>query len=169
MLGMELSKDQVQFIKDNIKLKSWFLGRMGLIIGDGVNKADFEHWDSVIFDAMVKAVKTYDSSKSEFSTYFNTVAKNAIISEQRKIDRYNDINMLDKYDNTELFNNIGCLDDYNYFELTYGIDGREKRVLDLKIAGYTEQEIASELGVHRRTVSRAMSKAREMVRDNMGY
>lgn len=112
----------------------------------------------VVTDAFLRAIKTYDSSKSSFKTYFYICARNARSSLGRRrkseptevsVDSLDSILQTADMYSHDLESDIV---DYIYIRL----DDRDREILELNVAGYKQREIAELYGVSRQSISKRL-------------
>lgn len=122
---------------------------------------EIEELQSVALFALVKAAKTYDSTKV-FSTYAYRCIKNELLYFYRQNNRYSNYYSLsdkinfnedlcfedvlkDEFDLEEIFieqNNLDTLKTY-----INSLDDKEKVIVNLILDGYTQKQIAQKLNV----------------------
>lgn len=149
--------DQEILANDNYHLISEYLGSVRSTYDDEAQM--------VVTDAFLRAIKTYDSSRSSFKTYFYICARNARSSLGRRREAEPSEVILDSLDSTLQTTDMYSYDlesdivDYIYRRL----GDRDREVLELSVAGYKQREIAELYGVSRQSISKRLKNIRKML------
>lgn len=148
---MKLNAEQRQSVEDNHKLIYWFASLKGL---------DVEEWYGLLAIELCDTVRTYDSNKGSLSNYYKLKAERMMINEFAKQGRMK-----------RTHNGIYELNDVNHPHDTTDMDGDIKLkdfigaddtgILELKMMGFTQSEIADKIGVSQASVSRTLNKMKE--------
>lgn len=149
---MKLTDEQQIIVEENHKLIYWFLSVKGLEVSE---------WYDLIAIELCLSVMAHDPDRGELSTYFFKRASNRVIKEHTKsksIKRthngmYDLDNIYESFHGTE-----SNIDDYLDVQaiMEYDVDG----ILQLKIDGYNQDEIATKLGVSQAYVSNKLRDIR---------
>ena len=121
---------------------------------------DIVEWEGVVSYSLWKAIKSHDSSRGTLSTLFYRVADNDIASVRRSMR----FNHLDEAVDAVDYAYIGKPDSHLLFEMEDAA-GDYGWLVPYAILGYTQQEIADEVGCDRSTISRKLSKMRKILRE----
>lgn len=158
----ELEQEEVMshYVSDDGRagggLVGWFITKYRL---------DYDEWHGDVCSYLIRAVQTHDSSKGALSTYFHTIARNAMVSEFRK--QRDLLSFDDDLDSTLLYSNTEDYSSIYYSELIDQLDDRSRQVCYLLIDGYNQTEIASIIGLTPRTIRTEVSNLRGTLREMM--
>ena len=143
-------------LEDNYNLVYSYLHGRGL---------DIEEWEGLVSFSLLKAIKSHDSSRGKLSTLFYRIAKNDIASARRSMGvNYLEDNDLEESVDAVDYDYIGKPDSHLSFEMEDAA-GEYGWLVPYAILGYTQQEIADEVGCDRSTISRQLSKMRKILRE----
>ena len=169
----QLTNKQKELVVENHNLIYGYAYKKGILLDD--------YYD-VLAIGLCKAAKSYDSDKSEFSTFafkcmdneMNTVSKN------KKTVIPNDLVV--SYDSQESINNISnglsfaeTISDFKYHEsivydmmtneIMNSLTKKESIIFKYLISGLTHREIASEMKCNRSNVTYFANRIRKKVND----
>ena len=123
-------------------------------------RLDITEWESVVSYSLWKAIKSHDSSRGTLSTLFYRVADNDIASVRRSMR----FNHLDEAVDSVDYAYIGKPDSHLLFEMEDAA-GDYGWLVPYAILGYTQKEIAEQTGYSRSTISRKLSKMRNILKE----
>lgn len=147
-------------------------------------RLDEDDYYGCVSDALIRAVQTYDNTRkgykgrvAKFSTYFHSLANNAIVSELRsrgitRRSRIIDGERVTVYENDgavlgfsdsieKTYKREPTVDDIHVELELFDMSERERYIIDSKIYGLSNHEIAESLGISDRRV-------RDILRDIRG-
>lgn len=157
----KLTKEQQKIVEDNHNLIYSFIHKRGL---------DVDEYYGIVAESLCKAVLNWDKSKGNLSTIFYIVARNDLYQEWRK-----GIASKRKHEGIVSLEDELVLDDYNLEDeivlketLEELKNSEFRELLELKLLGYNQKEIASMLGVSQVTISRWLRKIGEKYFDRKG-
>lgn len=116
-----------------------------------------------VTDAYIRALDTYDSSKSSFSTYFYICARNARRSlGRRRQNEPTEISLDSSIIESKLSVDLHSSDLESYIDsyIEENLDGRDAEIMRLEVAGYTHREIADMYGISRQSISKRVKRIR---------
>lgn len=146
-----MEEDYEKELEDNYNLVYSYLHGKSL---------DITEWESVVSYSLWKAIKSHDSSRGTLSTLFYRVADNDIASVRRSMR----FNHLDEAVDAVDYDYIGERDSYLLFEVEDAA-GEYGWLVPYAILGYTQQEIAERTGYDQSTISRKLSKMKDILRE----
>ena len=143
-------------LEDNYNLVYSYLHSRGL---------DVAEWEGLVSFSLVKAIKSHDSSRGKLSTLFYRIAKNDIASARRSMGvNYLEDNDLEESVDEVDYDYLGEPDSHLLFEMEDAA-GEYGWLVPYAILGYTQQEIAEQTGYSRSTISRKLSKMRNILKE----
>lgn len=160
----KLTAEEVKFIEDNIGLMYSTVGRLSRQnYSSNRYYLDHEELVDIAFDGMVRSIRTYDKKRSKFSTYYNLIVERLVYSECRKRRGRLTSRPVLLREGEDL--DISVDDDSYYFiDTKLSLTDRQNKIVELKLAGYIDEDIAKELGVSRRTILRDLVAIKEVLR-----
>lgn len=143
-------------LEDNYNLVYSYLHGKGL---------DIAEWEGLVSFSLFKAIKSHDSSRGKLSTLFYKIARNDIASARRGMGvNYLEDNELEESVDAVDYDYIGEPDNHLLFEMEDAA-GEYGWLVPYAILGYTQQEIAELTGYDQSTISRKLSKMRDILRE----
>lgn len=147
-----LSQEQKHIVEKNHSLIYWYIHK---------NRLDFDEWYDLLAIELCMTAKHFDKERGSFSTYFKMRADNVVKKEYAKknaqkrahdfhysLDEMNDsLKMCFEHEDTDALDEL----------LRYDRDD----IIKMKLAGYTQYEIASILNVNQSHVSRILANIKE--------
>lgn len=124
-----------------------------------------DHRPDIVNDAVHRAISRLEEFRgdSKFSTWFHSIVHNLCMTEGRAIAREpNKTNIEDLANEPSSREAIEAK--VELAELRERLDPREQELLDFKLKGFTEEEIALELGISRDNVHWRWNELRRKVR-----
>lgn len=133
---------------------------------------DYSELYQDLFLIFLRCIEKYDDYSGCFYTFVKTAVDRKIIDVIKKTKRYNKFASLDRM----MFSsgNECCVDyvseqdntdTYLYDSLVENLNDIDKSIVDLKIYGYTYEEIAKVVGLGRQSVYRRFIKIRNILKD----
>lgn len=167
-----MNAEQAKLVENNHGLIFSFLKRYNLSVDD---------YYGVAAIALCKAAMTYSPSKYNFSTYSYRCMYNAIVNEKKaeKVRKHGGDTLtvslnsaIAVRENGEEVTKEECLKSFDSTEasaitkvvteqLFQGLNSRESDILELRMDGYNQTEIARKLGLSRQRVSEIISLIRK--------
>lgn len=125
---------------------------------------------------LCQAAEYYDEKQGKFSTLASKCILNCVSNEFRSRMKHVDVRSLDYKIRTEdgkctVADTIAGEEDVDYFDLGSFYDtltDREKRIIDLRIEGYPQQEIGKTIHTSQETVSQTLKKLKRRWRKMYG-
>ena len=152
----KLTSDQQKIVEDNHNLIYHFLHQRNL---------DIDEYYGIVAESLCKAVKSWDKSKANISSYFFQIARNDLYKHWRKegaIKRGLDEIKVD-IKGLELDTGYDLEESYILKESLLEIEKSEySELFKLRLDGYSQNEIADILGVSRSTVHRRLREVGEI-------
>ena len=153
---MKLTEEESQIVADNHDLIYWYLHLAHL---------NLEDWYGLIATELCYSVQKYNPAKGKLSTYFKLRADTLVYKQYRKSmaqKRFHlDIQYIDEYSITpkDECNKSVIQPDNLYVQHLFS--GKDGHVLKLKYEGYTQSEIAKQVGCSQSNVSVILKGIRE--------
>lgn len=147
---MVLTDEQRKIVEENHKLIYWYANKRGLSIDD---------WYGLLAIELCCAVIKHKPEQGSLANYYKLRCDGLVSKEWRKTmtqKRDGLISILDDELVGESYDNSGI-------SLEMLIEEADSDILNLKIQGYSQKEIAEELGVSQSYVSRALKEIREKI------
>jgi len=151
---MKLTVEQQVTVEENHDLIYWYIHMKHL---------DIDEWYGLLAIELCLTVVNHDPTKSALSTYFKLRADGVLYREYRK-EKSQKRSRVD----IPLIENIHH---YPYEESVRSLSVKEwmesgnNEILEQKLKGYTQEEIAKELGVSQSYISRILQKERKAYDD----
>lgn len=143
-----LTDDQQAIVAKNHKLIYWYANRKGL---------DIDEWYGLLAIELCYAVAKHKPEQGSIANYYKLRCDGLVSKEIRK-------NMTKKRDGvTATLDDemVGETVDHSGMSMEMMIQDADSDILNLKVQGYSQKEIAMELGVSQSYVSRALKELRE--------
>lgn len=142
-------------VEENHNLIYWFIHKKNL---------EVDEWYDLFAIELCMAVQDYDESIGAFSTYYTTRCENRMIKEFAKMNaqKRSHEGMVSLNDFQVEYPNEDIL---TILELKEAFDFNENEILEMRYHGYTQEEIAEELGVSQSFISKILKKLREEYND----
>lgn len=137
---MKLNDEQRKIVTENHNLIYSFCIKRGLSI---------DEWYDFLAIVLCKAVINHNPEKSKLSTFVYACMNNAVNSELLKINKKANIPICE-IDNIFLEN----YDDVGINDVINKISKTQKRIIKMKMLGYTQKEISNTLNISQAQVSR---------------
>lgn len=148
---MKLNCDQQLLVEQNHGLIYWYANQRHL---------DLEEWYDILAIELCLTIMRYDSTKSSLSNYFKIRCDNRVNKEYTKqMTQKRKVEELVSYDEMYDIGTDGDVTDEMLGEYIDDID--ELGILRLKSHGYTQAEIAHQLGVTQSFVSRKIKELKD--------
>ena len=148
---MKLTDEQRQIVTDNHNLIFWYLHKMNLAL---------DEWYSLLAIELCHAVMKHDPEKGLLSTYFKLRCDWVVAKELRKAKA-----LKRTTEKITFIENIHSIEDphnvHKYVELQELLKGPHGKLLNMKYEGYSQTEMAKELGVSQTTVSKMLKQLRD--------
>ena len=135
-------------VEDNYSLIYWYANRKGLDIND---------WYDLLAIELCYTVAKHKPEKGSIANYYKLRCDGLVSKEWRK-------NMTQKRDGVMSMLDdemIGESVDHSGLSMEILLEQADSDILNLKVQGYSQKEIAMELGVSQSYVSRALKELRE--------
>lgn len=181
MANYRLTEEQRQFAENNHDLLLAFIGR---------NHLDCEYWYPILAERYCICVHLFDPSKgASFSTYLYSSLKLALYqdyrsnnTQRRKLNHSlvslnteipgNDESACELSDITEDtyhkgFDSFLCARDVLNDIITNLFNDRDSQIIKFLLAGYTQEEVAAHFEIKQATVSRVLSRFKEVCFDEI--
>lgn len=145
---MRLTPEQSEIVANNEKLIYWYLNLKGL---------DIDEWYDLLAIELCYTVAKHKPEKGSIANYYKLRCDGLVSKEWRK-------NMTQKRDGVMSMLDdemIGESVDHSGLSMEMLLEQADSDILNLKVQGYSQKEIAMELGVSQSYVSRALKELRE--------
>lgn len=142
------------------RLERLFSNHYGLVVSQALSfrpltQDELDEYIQIASLAMITAYDKYDSEKAAFSTYAIQCIRNAIKNHLREITKHRHVKLAEySYDETESIDDI--LPD---------LTEEEKRIILLKVMGYSVSEISSETNSTKHRVKNVLYKLYKKIRE----
>lgn len=151
---MRLSEEQRAFAEENHNLIYWYMNLKSL---------DKDEWYGLLAIELCKAVTKYDPNRGQFSTYYKMRCDSLVSKERKKQQRKRSLEKKYLIENENTYvSDIDVDDELLAMEM---LESEYGNVIKLKAEGYTQSEIGEMLGVNQCTVSRILTKVKELYDD----
>lgn len=164
----DMSEEQAKVFVENLGMMERYIRKNNLPIEDS-------KVSELMYNCLARSILNHDSEKGSLITYFEANAKYV----KRNIEKYLDAKKrshlmsdyeLDEHTRGDLESlSVQMFDrDKEAVELILEmLNPRQRKIMSLIIAGYTQRQIASKLGVGVTTVKREISRVKEKVKSRM--
>jgi RNA polymerase sigma factor (sigma-70 family) len=148
---MKLTEEQQQVVADNHNLIYWYANLAGLKLADW--------YDLLAIELCITVIK-YEEGKGSLSNYFKLRADGMVYKEYRKSQSQKRLATVIQYtENVHQIQDPESIEDkYDLKEL---MDVENGAIIKMKYEGYTQTEMARELGVSQSYVSKILKKLRD--------
>jgi len=153
---MKLTEEQRTIVEENHALVYWYANLKGL---------NLDEWYDLLCIELCYTVMKHDPTKSSLSNYFKLRADNLVHKEYAKTKlkkrSHNGLYPLSEMHDEPFVDDVSSSAEINelFFE-NYGI------IVRLKSEGYTQSEIAEQLGITQSYVSKTLAKIRDNFYEN---
>lgn len=144
---MVLTEEQSRQVAENEKLIYWYINHKGL---------ELSEWYGLLAIELCKTIVKYDSSQGSLANYFKIRCDGVVAKEFRKSKAKKRLHFPVEYADDMM----GECADIKLVELLSWVKGEESDILNLKLQGYSQKEIANMIGVSQSYVSRILGELR---------
>lgn len=148
---MRLTEEQAKIVEENHSLIFWYLHKMNLNIED---------WYDLLAIELCNSVMKHDASRGSLANYFKLRCDGVVSKEYRKSKSLKRAHEKIRY----VENVHGVEDPFDltaHIELKEILNGPYGKLLTMKYEGYTQTEMAKELGISQTYVSKMLRQLRE--------
>lgn len=146
-----LTEEQSKIVEENHSLIYWYSHLAGLNLAD---------WYDLLAIELCYSVMKYDSTKGSLGNYFKLRADGRVYKEYRKSQSQK--RKAEEVPYMENIHNVPYYDDTEgLMEVEDAVKREHGKILQLTYDGYTQTEVAKELGVSQSYVSKILKKMRE--------
>lgn len=145
-----LTEIQKQIVSDNHNLIYWYAH---------LSRLDLEEWYDLLAIELCHSVQRHDELRGTLSTYYKTRCDWLVLNEFRKHNRKKRFHINVEYIPEIHSSTTGIQDDEIHVTDILN-DPEYGKIIRLKFDGYTQQEIAEQLGVSQSYISNTLKKIR---------
>lgn len=144
------------------------------IIGKQFIRIDYDELFQDLMLVFIKCIESYDEYNGYFYCFVKSSVERKVFDYIKKYNKEKRVISLDqlKYNNGKesvLDYVAEEVDDYSFREtydiLVENIDEVSKKIVDLKIAGYTYKEMSNIIGVNKQAIYRRVNKIKNILKD----
>jgi RNA polymerase sigma factor (sigma-70 family) len=155
---LKLTQEESKIVEDNHNLIYWVANKLNL---------DLEEWYGLLAIELCIAVKKHKPEKGSLSNYYLLRCRGLRYKEIKKLQ-----SLKNEHISINYIEGMYPCTDYGSIEENYEINewlnNDKYGILEMKADGYTQKEIAKELGVSQSYVSKVLKKIREEYYDSDG-
>lgn len=148
---MRLSPEQQKMVEENHKLIFWYIHLKGLSV---------KEWYDIFAIELCETVYEYNEELGSLSNYFKMKCDQRLANEYKRqfTDKRSHNGMYPIHD-MEIENDMDDIEEYVH--IRDSLDIESDRILKMRYYGYTQQEIADELGLSQSTISNILKEIRD--------